>query len=68
MKLVGEELNMHIDDKNSHGVKLRYRSTILCDVEIIDDKAIIKLKEPAFGLLVDNYCFYDENRVIGSAF
>lgn len=37
--------------KNSHGVKLRYRSnTILCDVEIINDKAIIKLKEPAFGV------------------
>ena len=37
--------------KKMYGVKLRYRSnTILCDVEIIDDKAIIKLKEPAFEL------------------
>ena len=70
-EVVGEELNLYIDDKKfSCGVKLRYRSnTILCDVEIIDDKAIIKLKEPAFGVASGQLAvFYDENRVIGSAF
>ena len=70
-EVVGEELNMYIDDKKfSCGVKLRYRSnTILCDVEIINDKAIIKLKEPAFGVASGQLAvFYDENRVIGSAF
>lgn len=70
-EVVGEELNLYIDDKKfSCGVKLRYRSnTILCDVEIINDKAIIKLKEPAFGVASGQLAvFYDENRVLGSAF
>lgn len=39
------------------------------DVEIINDKAIIKLKEPAFGVASGQLAvFYDENRVLGSAF
>ena len=70
-EVVGEELNLYIDDKKfSCGVKLRYRSnTILCNVEIINDKAIIKLKEPAFGVASGQLAvFYDGNRVIGSAF
>ncbi|MFY9083584.1 tRNA 2-thiouridine(34) synthase MnmA [Aliarcobacter cryaerophilus] len=70
-EVVGEELNMYIDDKKfTCGVKLRYRSnTILCDVEIIDDKAIIKLKEPAFGVASGQLAvFYDGNIVLGSAF
>ncbi|WP_066346873.1 tRNA 2-thiouridine(34) synthase MnmA [Aliarcobacter cryaerophilus] len=70
-EVVGQELNMYIDDKKfSCGVKLRYRSnTILCDVEIIDDKAIIKLKEPAFGVASGQLAvFYDGNKVLGSAF
>ena len=70
-EVIGINLNMFIDDtKFSCNVKLRYRSnTILCDVEIINDKAIIKLKEPAFGVASGQLAvFYDENRVLGSAF
>lgn len=70
-EVIAQELNMYIDDKKfSCGVKLRYRSnTIPCKVKIEDDKAYISLKEPAFGVASGQLAvFYDENRVLGSAF
>ncbi|AYJ80609.1 tRNA 2-thiouridine(34) synthase MnmA [Aliarcobacter cryaerophilus ATCC 43158] len=70
-KVIGNQLNMYIDDKKfSCVVKLRYRSnTTPCDIEIIDDEVIIKLKEPAFGVASGQLAvFYDGNKVIGSAF
>ncbi|OCL89523.1 tRNA 2-thiouridine(34) synthase MnmA [Arcobacter porcinus] len=66
-----ENLNMYINDtKFSCGVKLRYRSNSTpCDVEIIDNQAIIHLKEPAFGVASGQLAvFYDNDKVIGSAF
>lgn len=70
-KVIGNQLNMYIDDKKfSCGVKLRYRSTTTpCKVEIINQKAIISLDEPAFGVANGQLAvFYDNNKVIGSAF
>lgn len=66
-----ENLNMYIEDKKiSCGVKLRYRSTTTpCDIEIIDNQALITLKEPAFGVASGQLAvFYDGDKVLGSAF
>ena len=63
-------LNMYIDDtKFTATVKLRYRSISLpCDVVIENEKAIIKLKEPSFGVAAGQLAvFYDKEKVIGSA-
>lgn len=70
-EVIGNKLNMYIDDlKFSCGVKLRYRSTTSpCEVKIVNNKAIIKLKEPAFGVASGQLAvFYDNDKVIGSAF
>lgn len=70
-EVVANELNMYIDNKEfSCGVKLRYRSlTTPCEVKIVDNEAIITLKEPAFGVASGQLAvFYDDNKVIGSAF
>ncbi|OCL88754.1 tRNA-specific 2-thiouridylase MnmA [Aliarcobacter thereius] len=70
-KVLCESLNMYIDEtKFSCAVKLRYRSNSTpCDVEIIDNQAIINLKEPAFGVASGQLAvFYDNNKVLGSAF
>lgn len=70
-EVVANNLNMYIDDKKiSCGVKLRYRSnTTACDIKIIEDKVFIKLKEPVFGVASGQLAvFYDENKVLGSAF
>ena len=70
-EVLGDNLNMFVDDKKfSCGVKLRYRTTTTpCDVEIVADKALIYLKEPAFGVASGQLAvFYDGNKVIGSAF
>ncbi len=63
-----DELNMFIDDKNfASTVKIRYRSPKTeCEVEIKDDKAIVKLMGPVQGLAPGQVAvFYDEDRVIG---
>jgi len=70
-EVVGDNLNMYIDDKSFNcGVKLRYRSnTTPCKVNIENNKAYISLEEPAFGVASGQLAvFYDENKVIGSAF
>jgi len=70
-EVIGDNLNMYIDDKSfSCGVKLRYRSnTTPCKVNIENNKAYISLEEPAFGVASGQLAvFYDENKVIGSAF
>lgn len=70
-EVIGNNINMYIDDKKfSCSVKLRYRSVSTpCEVSIIDDKAYITLKEPAFGVASGQLAvFYDKDKVIGSAF
>ncbi len=65
-----ENLNMFVDEKEfSCTVKLRYRSTsIPCKVKIIENKAIISLEEPAFGVASGQLAvFYDKQKVLGSA-
>ncbi|AXX91541.1 tRNA 2-thiouridine(34) synthase MnmA [Malaciobacter molluscorum LMG 25693] len=67
--VTANNLNMYIDDtKFNCGVKLRYRSvTTECEVIINDSKAIIKLKQPAFGVAAGQLAvFYDGQKVIGS--
>jgi tRNA-uridine 2-sulfurtransferase len=69
-EVIANGLNMYIDDKEfTATVKLRYRSISLpCDVIIKNEKAIIKLKEPSFGVAAGQLAvFYDEEKVIGSA-
>ncbi|MAD42977.1 MAG: tRNA 2-thiouridine(34) synthase MnmA [Arcobacter sp.] len=69
-EVIANGLNMFIDDtKFKASVKLRYRSASLpCDVIIENNKAIIKLKEPSFGVAAGQLAvFYDEQKVIGSA-
>ena len=69
-EVIANGLNMFIDDtKFKASVKLRYRSVSLpCDVIIENNKAIIKLKEPSFGVAAGQLAvFYDEQKVIGSA-
>ena len=64
-------LNMYIDEKEfSCTVKLRYRTTgTTCDVKIQGDEVIISLKEPVLGVAAGQLAvFYDEAKVIGSAF
>ena len=70
-EVVANNLNMFIDNKEfSCSVKLRYRSvSIPCRVKIEDDKAYISLEEPAFGVASGQLAvFYDDQKVIGSAF
>lgn len=70
-EVVGNNLNMYIEDKKfTCHVKLRYRSTSTpCDVQIENDKVYITLKEPAFGVASGQLAvFYDEGKVLGSAF
>lgn len=67
--VTANNLNMYIDDTNFKcGVKLRYRSvTTPCEVTIKDNKATIKLEEPAFGVAAGQLAvFYDGQKVIGS--
>ena len=69
-EVIANGLNMYVDDtKFTASVKLRYRSVSApCDVIIENDKAIIKLKEPSFGVAAGQLAvFYDEQKVIGSA-
>jgi tRNA-specific 2-thiouridylase len=61
-------LNMYIDDIEFFTtVKLRYRTkAVNCHVEIIDNKAYVKLEENVFGVAVGQAAvFYTENRLIG---
>ncbi|WP_320036258.1 tRNA 2-thiouridine(34) synthase MnmA [Halarcobacter sp.] len=64
-----ENLNMYIEDLEFEcTVKLRYRSkSIRCSVKIIDNKAVISLNEPAFGVAAGQLAvFYKNEKVIGS--
>lgn len=64
-----DRLNMFIDDKHFHcEVKLRFRSvTVKCEVNIKENKAFIKLKDPVYGVACGQTAvFYNENKVIGS--
>ncbi|WP_418179266.1 tRNA 2-thiouridine(34) synthase MnmA [Aliarcobacter lanthieri] len=70
-EVIGNSLNMYIEDKEfSCGVKLRYRSnTTPCKIKIEDDKVYISLEEPALGVASGQLAvFYDNDKVIGSAF
>jgi tRNA-specific 2-thiouridylase len=63
------DLNMFIDKKVFEcGVKIRYRSPkISCEVEIVDDGAIVKLYDDVQGLAPGQAAvFYDEDKIIGS--
>jgi tRNA-specific 2-thiouridylase len=69
-EVIAGGLNMYVDDTLfTATVKLRYRSVSLpCDVSIKNGKAIIKLKEPSFGVAAGQLAvFYDGEKVIGSA-
>ncbi|MEA3497566.1 MAG: tRNA 2-thiouridine(34) synthase MnmA [Campylobacterota bacterium] len=62
-------INMFIEDKTFRcDVKLRFRSTIVkCEVEIKNEKAIIKLDEPIYGVAVGQIAvFYEDDKLIGS--
>lgn len=68
-EVVAENLNMYIDETQFEcSVKLRYRTTATpCSVKIEDNKAYIKLEEPAFGVASGQLAvFYDGQKVIGS--
>ncbi len=70
-EVVANELNMFISDTNfTSNVKLRFRSkSVSCDVEIKDEKAYIKLKDPVYGVATGQVAvFYDDDKVIGSGF
>jgi len=70
-KVVANSLNMYIDEKEFEcGVKLRYRSTTTpCKVILDGDSCTIYLAEPAYGVASGQLAvFYDDNKVIGSAF
>merc|ERR1711879_738059 len=65
-----ENLNMFINKKEfSCTVKLRYRSVSTpCNVKIVENRAIINLEEPAFGVASGQLAvFYDNQKVLGSA-
>ncbi len=69
-EVITSGLNMYIDDtKFTATVKLRYRSvSVPCEVVIENKKAIIRLKEPSFGVATGQLAvFYDGEKVIGSA-
>ncbi len=64
-----EELNMFIDKQQfDAAVKIRYRSPkIRCHVRIVNNQAIVTLKEPVQGLAPGQAAvFYHDNHVIGS--
>lgn len=68
-RVVANNLNMFIDKKDiTCDVKLRFRSTtVKCEVQIKNQKAIIQLHEPIYGVAVGQTAvFYDEDKVIGS--
>ncbi len=69
-EVIAENLNMYIDNTEFEcTVKLRYRSkSTPCYVKVENNQAIITLKEPAFGVAAGQLAvFYDEQKVIGSA-
>jgi len=69
-EVIAKNLNMYIDEtKFACTVKLRYRSvSTSCKVIIENDKATIKLDEPAFGVAAGQLAvFYEGQKVIGSA-
>ncbi|WP_122893387.1 tRNA 2-thiouridine(34) synthase MnmA [Arcobacter peruensis] len=69
-EVIANGLNMFIDDTTfTANVKLRYRSNANpCEVKIENNKAYIKLKEPAFGVASGQLAvFYDNEKVLGSA-
>jgi len=69
-EVITGNLNMFIDETQfACTVKLRYRSTsIPCKVKIENNKAIISLEEPAFGVAAGQLAvFYEDQKVIGSA-
>lgn len=64
-----ENLNMYIENKEFEcTVKLRYRSnSIPCKVSIVNEKGILELQEPAFGVAAGQLAvFYQDQKVIGS--
>jgi len=68
-EVITNNLNMYIDeDEFACSVKLRYRSVSNpCKVKITNDKAVISLEEPAFGVAAGQLAvFYDGQKVIGS--
>ncbi|MGA1931916.1 tRNA 2-thiouridine(34) synthase MnmA [Arcobacter sp. YIC-464] len=68
-EVIANNLNMFIKENNFKAtVKLRYRAASSpCEVEIKNNKAIIKLNEPAFGVAAGQLAvFYDNEKVIGS--
>jgi len=68
-EVVVDNLNMFIDDKEfTCNVKLRFRSyTVSCKVNIIDNKAYIKLDDAILGVATGQVAvFYDKDKVIGS--
>ncbi len=70
-EVIANNINMFIEDKDfSCTVKLRYRTNSTpCYVKIEDDKVTIKLKQPVLGVAAGQLAvFYDEQKVIGSAF
>ena len=67
-EVVLENLNMFINEnKFTANVKLRYRSKgVLADVEIRDNRAYLKLKEPFFGVAKGQAgVFYQNDKLIG---
>ena len=69
IKIIVNKINMFISDKEIYcDVKLRFRSkTVKCTVIIMDDQALVKLENPAYGVAIGQTAvFYDENKVIGS--
>ncbi len=69
-QVLADTLNMYIEDKEFEAnVKLRYRSiSTPCHVKIEDDRAIITLNEPAFGVASGQLAvFYNKDKVLGSA-
>jgi tRNA-specific 2-thiouridylase len=68
-KVVVNNLNMFIDDVEFKAeVKLRYRSyPTVANIKIEDDKAILELQEPVFGVAVGQFAvFYENDKILGS--
>lgn len=69
-EVIANNLNMYIEDiEFKASVKLRYRSVSTpCNVSIRNNKAFIKLEQPAFGVASGQLAvFYDGQKVLGSA-
>ena len=68
LSIVLDNLNMFSDIKEfDTTVKVRYRTiAVPCHVKIENNKAIVTLKESAFGVAVGQAAvFYDENKLVG---